>query len=93
MRNLIEQSKQKSTTCFTKVDGEYVANYQSVIVTKQIGEKRYCWHIERALEGHFVKHYILCEVSERLKEDRRWKFYLSEEKFEAAIKRIEKQVN
>jgi len=93
MRNLIEQSKQKSTTCFTKVDGEYVANYQSVIVTKQIGEKRYCWDIERSLEGHHMKHYICCETYEGMKEKRTYKFYLSEEKFESAIKRIEKQVN
>jgi hypothetical protein len=93
MRNLIEQSKQKSTTFFTKVDGEFVANYQSVGVAKQIGEKRYYWSIQRSLEGHPMKHYICCETNEGMIEKRTYKFYLSEEKFESAIKRIEKQVN
>ena len=93
MRNLIEQSKQKSTRCATKINDVFVADYESVIVRKQVGEKRYCWHIQRALEGHFTKHFICCEVISNHLESRKARLYSDVTKFESAIKRIEKQVN
>ena len=93
MQNLIEQSKQKSTNFFTIIDGVEVPNYASIYAKKQIGEKKYIWYIERALEGHFAKHYICCEVINNHLETRRAKLYDNVADFESAIKRIEKQVN
>lgn len=93
MRNLIEQSKQKSTTFYSIIDGVEVANYDSIIAKKQIGEKKYYWHIQRALEGRFAKHYICCEVISNYLETRRAKLYDNVKDFESAIKRIEKKVN
>jgi len=93
MRNLIEQSKQKSTTYFTIIDGVHVANYDTIIAKKQVGEKKYYWHIQRALEGRNTKHYICCEVISNYLETRRARIYSSTIEFENAIKRIQKQIN
>lgn len=94
MKSLIEQSKEKSTNFFTMIDGVQVPNYASVYAKKQIGEKKYIWYIQRALEGYgYRKHYICCEVINNHLETRRAKLYDNVADFESAIKRIEKQVN
>ena len=95
MRNLIQESKQKSTNFFTIIDGVPMANHESVRAIKRIGEKSYYWHIERASEHNkgFRKHYICCEVVNGHLVTRRVRLYDNDKEFESAIKRIEKQVN
>ena len=89
---LIEQSKQKDSKCFMIISGTKIADYVSITIEKEIGEKKLLWHIKRGIENHFVKNFICFETIVRNKETRRMKLYENNFDFELAIKRIENKI-
>ena len=92
---LVEKTKQKSTNYFTlNSEGISVAHYQDITVSKKIGNKTRTWIISRSEASRiFTKHYICCETTSDFSEERRSRLYDTDAAFEAAINRIEKQLN
>lgn len=91
---LVEKSKQKSTNYFTvNADGTHTAHFETVTISKKIGNKTRTWIISRSEASRiFTKHYICCETTSDFNEERRTRLYDTNADFEAAINRIEKQL-
>lgn len=84
---LLEKSKLKNELTFTLIDGVAVYDYLIVYAKKEVNGKKYVWCINRSVRG---KHYISCSTIQGYKESETYKVYESEEKFNSAIKRIQR---
>lgn len=91
MKTLIEQSLEKSDSCFRFLRGEKVAEYNIVSAHKEIDRIKTVWIIHRSLVGN---HYInSVSYWSGIKTSDKIRSYDDTVSFEKAIKRIQKIID